>query len=216
MIKSRSFTVVLMWTLLSTITPTSHDLEHYSDFEDFYATTTWSYYNDLEHYSDHEDFDDHSLYHPIHQTFSNPHVRVARWMDNDDNVMVGCVHEWNQIGHFFLTVTGGTNITIVDPHIITVEASFFNITVTPPVSITCVLDILGQNLTSEEYTLGAHYGSEPQMPPVSLSYQLFAGFIGFVLIIMTLVVIVFTLRGKQAAGPDKTTECNIYEKTITV
>ncbi|KAG5282356.1 hypothetical protein AALO_G00055100 [Alosa alosa] len=271
MIASRSFTLFLIWTLLSIInsdgcsdneyqcgngmciaqgfvcdgaddcrdrsderncTPTSHDFEHVFGYED---------YNDLFDFinqssdgcSDNEYQCGNGMCIPQgfvcdgaddcrdrsderNCTFSNPHLRVARWMDSDDNVMVGCVHEWHQSGHFFLTITEGTNITTYDPDMITVKASFFNINVTPPASITCAFNILGQTLTSEEYTLGAHYGSEPQTPPVPLSYQMFAGFTSLVLITMTMVVIVFTFRGKQGAGPDKTTECNIYEETITV
>ncbi|XP_062396056.1 uncharacterized protein LOC134086886 isoform X4 [Sardina pilchardus] len=204
MIACRSFTIVLLWS-------TTTSMSTYEDHFDLSGASA-PYESSGENPNEDDIF---TISDWKRQSFSNPHIRVARWMDSDDNVMVGCVHKGQQRGRFFLTVTGGANITIVDPHIITFKASFFNITVTPPVSITCVLNTLGQNLTSEEYTLGAHCGSEPQTPSVSLLYQLFAGFIGFVILAMTLVVIVFTLRGNRA-GPDKTTECNIYEETITV
>ena len=78
-------------------------------------------------------------------------------MDSDDNFIVGCVHESHLEGRFFLSVMGGTNVDILDPNVTTGAGSFFDITVTPPVSITCVLELHGENLTSEKFTL-PHYG----------------------------------------------------------
>ncbi|XP_062396054.1 uncharacterized protein LOC134086886 isoform X2 [Sardina pilchardus] len=145
MIACRSFTIVLLWS-------TTTSMSTYEDHFDLSGASA-PYESSGENPNEDDIF---TISDWKRQSFSNPHIRVARWMDSDDNVMVGCVHKGQQRGRFFLTVTGGANITIVDPHIITFKASFFNITVTPPVSITCVLNTLGQNLTSEEYTLGAH------------------------------------------------------------
>ncbi|KAL2103464.1 hypothetical protein ACEWY4_000332 [Coilia grayii] len=202
------------------------------------ATPTEDYYN-LHHYfdllspnNDHEAyeydiFDGDGFRHEIEgasgidygyrdEAFPNPQIRVAKWMDSDEDVIVGCFHDVHQKGHFVLAVDTGTNITLIDSGVPTRAGRMFNISVTPPVTFTCMLHTTYSGLlSSENYTL-SQYGSESPMPSVSLSYKLFAGCTGIVLIAMSLVVIAVTLRGKRTAGPDKTTETNIYEETIIV
>ncbi|XP_063063678.1 uncharacterized protein LOC134456220 isoform X2 [Engraulis encrasicolus] len=206
------FTIVLMWTLWSSSTNCQEEIfpteGYYDNFDDIFDA-------DDDASGDYacSSGDEAPYNHQEDEGILKPKIRVARWMDSDEDILVGCFHDRHQDGHFLLHVDTEAESTVYRSGV-TVEAGIiFNVSVTPPVTFTCSLimpHLYGDHL-SDHHSI-SQYGSELEMPSVSLYYKVFSGFIGVVLIGMTLVVIAMTFKGKPT-GTDKTSETNVYENT---
>uniref|UniRef100_A0A8C1ZNN4 Uncharacterized protein n=1 Tax=Cyprinus carpio TaxID=7962 RepID=A0A8C1ZNN4_CYPCA len=144
----------------------------------------WSLIN-----SSHSLFDD---YHPSMTDAPVPIITVYQQMGDREHVIVLCSFGRRFIeSSFQLSVDYEQNYTLKNPACIAHEMCVFNITVRPPVSLTCIHEIItfgnDSYLLSETYVLEHHDG-------VSSFYIGFFSFIVVGLIIMTAAVIVTNIR----------------------
>ncbi|KAK7145570.1 hypothetical protein R3I93_013341 [Phoxinus phoxinus] len=116
-----------------------------------------------------------------------PGIAVYGQMQDRERVIVMCSFGWRYTkSSFQLSVEGEHNYTLKDPLCYSNEKCVFEVKVSPPVSFTCVHEINSAvNSQSETYTEG-----------VSLFYICFSSFIAIGLVIMTVAVIVTTIRSK--------------------
>ncbi|XP_051524308.1 uncharacterized protein LOC127423781 isoform X2 [Myxocyprinus asiaticus] len=137
---------------------------------------------------------------PYYQTpiVSKPKIRVYQQVENTENVMVMCKIETDwlfKLSFLQLSVKGDSNFILKNPTWITQNMCVFNVTVSPPVSFTCVHKFgnYGEDQFSETYMY-----SQPVLDchkeGISSSYIGFSSFIVVGLIIMTATVIVATMR----------------------
>ncbi|XP_051964127.1 uncharacterized protein LOC127630533 isoform X47 [Xyrauchen texanus] len=136
------------------------------------------------------------------QGISKPTIRVFQQVENRENVMVMCKIEtdwWLKAYFLQLSVKGDSNYILKKPTCITKNVCMFNVTVSPPVTFTCVHKMdkywNGEDRFSETYMY-----SQPVLDchkeEISSSYIGFSSFIVVGLIIITAAVIVATMRTK--------------------
>jgi len=120
-----------------------------------------------------------------------PNITVYRQMQDREHVVVMCSFGRRFTkSSFQLSVEGEHNYTLKDPLCYSNEKCVFDVKVSPPVSFTCVHEINSAvNRRSETYTDDHEEG-------VSLFYICFSSSIAVGLVIMTVAVIVTTIRGK--------------------
>ncbi|XDV49526.1 hypothetical protein PO909_018760, partial [Leuciscus waleckii] len=127
--------------------------------------------------------------HPINAPV--PNITVYEQMQDREHVIVMCSFGWRFTkSSFQLSVAGEHNYTLKNPLCYSNEKCVFDVKVSPPVSFTCVHEINSAvNRQSETYTDHHEEG-------VSLFYICYSSCIAIALVIMTVAVIVTTIRSK--------------------
>ncbi|XP_058641070.1 uncharacterized protein LOC131545885 [Onychostoma macrolepis] len=129
---------------------------------------------------------------PLKRDAPVPVITVYQQMEDREHVIVMCSFGRRFIeSSFQLSVDYEQNYTLKNPACITHEVCVFNITVRPPVSLTCIHEIITfgneSYLLSETYVLENHDG-------VSSFYIGFFSFVVVGVIVMTAAVIVTIIR----------------------
>ncbi|XP_062397342.1 sortilin-related receptor-like [Sardina pilchardus] len=151
--------------------------------------------------------------------FPNPLIRVYRLEDShEDEVIVSCQHNGNfrRYQMQLKVMMENRNFTLSNNSRSGVNEFLFKINVSSPAFLTCVEEHLGlhRTLLSDVFTFSKRtdtYGTE-----VSPSYKVFAGLLGFMLVIMISVVMVATLWKTQIEKQRNNLKFRVSEDPVYV